>query len=46
LYNILIEIDIPVKLVRLVKMHLHETCSKYCIGKSLSSAFSVQNGLK
>jgi hypothetical protein len=33
LYNILIEFGIPMKLVRLIKMSLNETCSKVCIGK-------------
>jgi hypothetical protein len=46
LYNILIEFGIPRKLVRLIKMCLNETYSKICIGKHLSGAFPVQNGLK
>jgi hypothetical protein len=31
LYNILIELVIPMKLVMLVKIYLNETCSKVCI---------------
>jgi hypothetical protein len=34
------------KLVRLIKMCLNETCSKVRIGKHLSDSFPVQNGLK
>jgi hypothetical protein len=33
LYNILIEFGVPMKLVRLIKMCLNETCSKVRIGK-------------
>jgi hypothetical protein len=46
LYNILIEICVPLKLVRLVKISLNETYSKVCIGKNLYDAFPIQNGLK
>jgi hypothetical protein len=46
LYNILIEFEIPIKLVRLIKMCLNETYSKVRIGKHLSDSFPVQNGLK
>jgi hypothetical protein len=35
LYNILIEFGVPMKLVRLVKMCLNETCGKVRIGKHL-----------
>jgi hypothetical protein len=34
------------KLVRLIKMCLHETYSKQCTGKHLSDNFPIQNGLK
>jgi hypothetical protein len=34
------------KLVRPIKMCLHETCSKVHIGKQLSDSFPIQNGLK
>jgi hypothetical protein len=46
LYNILIEFVIPRKLVRLIKRYLNETYSKIRIGKHLSGAFPIQNGLK
>jgi hypothetical protein len=45
LYNILIEFQILLKLVRLIKMHINETYSKIHIGKNLSDAFPIQNGL-
>jgi hypothetical protein len=41
LYNILIELGAPMKLVRLIKMHLSETYNKH-----LSDSFPIQNGLK
>jgi hypothetical protein len=34
------------KLVRLIKMCLHETYSKVSIGKYLSGTFAIPNGLK
>ena len=46
LYNILIEFDIPMKLVRLIKMCLNKTCSRYQIGKCLSGMFPTKNGLE
>jgi hypothetical protein len=46
LYNILIEIGIPMILVRLIKMCLNETHSKVHTGKHLSDSFPIQNGLK
>jgi hypothetical protein len=46
LYNILLEFDIPKKLVRLIKMCLNETYSKVRTGKLLSDKFPIQNGLK
>jgi hypothetical protein len=46
LYNILIEVGIPMKLVRLIKMCLNETYSKVHIAKHLSSSLPIQNGLK
>jgi hypothetical protein len=46
LYNILIEFGVPMKLVRLIKMCLNETCSKVRIDKLLSDSFPIQNGLK
>jgi hypothetical protein len=41
LYNILIEFEVPMKLVRLIKMCLNETYSKH-----LSNNFPIQNGLE
>jgi hypothetical protein len=46
LYKILLEFGIPRKLVRLIKTCLNETYSKIRIGKHLSGAFPVKNGLK
>jgi hypothetical protein len=46
LYNTLIEFGIPIKLVRLVKMCLNETCSRVQVGKHLSGTFPCKNGLK
>jgi hypothetical protein len=46
LYNILFELGIPKKLVRLIKMCLNETYSKVRVGKLLSDTFTFQNELK
>src|SRR5215475_1726679 len=46
LYNILIEFGIPKKLVRLIKMCLTETYSRFRVGKNLSEMFPIRNGLK
>jgi hypothetical protein len=46
MYNILIEFRIPMKLVRRIKMSLHDTCSKFHLGKHLSDGFPTKNGLK
>ena len=45
LYNILIEFDIPMKQVRLIKMYLNETYSRAWEGKNLSDVFPVRLGL-
>jgi len=45
LYNILSKHGISMKLVRLTKMCSNETYSKVRIGKNLSDAFPIQNGL-
>jgi hypothetical protein len=45
LYNILLEFNIPKKLVRLNKMCLNEIYSKVHIGKHLSDNFPIKNGL-
>jgi hypothetical protein len=42
----LIEFGVPMKLVKLIKMYLDETCSKVCIGKHLSDIFPVRSGIK
>jgi len=46
LYNILTEVGILVKLVRLIKMCLTETYNRVRVGKNLSDMFSIRNGLK
>jgi hypothetical protein len=46
LYSILLEFGIPKKLVRLIKMCLNETYSKFCVDKLFSDKFPIQNGLK
>jgi hypothetical protein len=46
LYNILIELGIPMKLVRLIKICLSETYSRVSVGKHLSETFPIKNGLK
>jgi hypothetical protein len=46
LYNILNEFGIPMKLVRIIKMSLNKTYSKVHMGKNVSDAFPIQNGLK
>ena len=44
--NILIEFGIPVKLVRLIKICLNETYSRFRIGKNLSETILIWIGLK
>ena len=46
LYDILIAFDIPMKLVRLIKMCLNEICTTAWVGKHLSDMFPIKNGLK
>jgi hypothetical protein len=46
LYNTFLEIVIPKKLLRLIKMCLNKTYSKVCVGKLLYDIFPIQNGLK
>jgi hypothetical protein len=36
----------PMKLLRLIKMCLNETCTKVCVGKNLSWVFPIQNGME
>ena len=45
-YNVFIESGIPMKLVRVIKMCLTETCSRVRGGKNLSDMFPIRNGLK
>ena len=45
LYDILVWIDISMKLGRLIKMCLNETCSRVQLGKHLSDMFPSKNGL-
>ena len=45
-YNILIEFGIPMKLVRVIKMCLSETCSRVQVDKHLSGVFPIKNGVK
>jgi len=46
LYKILIEFDIPRKLVRLIKISLNETYSRVRVGKNVSDRFLIRNDLK
>jgi hypothetical protein len=46
LYNSVTDFGILLKLVRLIKMCLNKISSKVHIGKNLSDAFPVHNGLK
>jgi len=46
LCNILIEFGVPQILVRLIKMCLNETFSRFRVGKNLSDMFPIMNGLK
>ena len=46
LYNSLIQFGIPMKLVKIIVMHLIETYSKVRVGKNLSDTFPIMNGLK
>ena len=46
MYNILAEFGITMQQIRLIKMCLHETCSRVQVGKHLSDMFSIKNSLK
>jgi len=46
LYNILIEFGFTMKLVWIIKMCMHEACSRVQGGKHLSVMFPIRNGLK
>ena len=46
LYTILIGFGIPMKLVRLIKMCLHDPYNRVWVGKYLFDMFPIKNGLK
>ena len=46
LHNILVEFSIPMKLVRLIKVRLIETCSRTLVGKNMSNMFPFRNDFK
>ena len=46
MYNILTELGIPIKPVRLIKLCLNETYSRVQVGKNLSDMFPIRNSLK
>ena len=46
MYNILTECGIPLKLVRVIKMHVNETSSRVWVGKHFSNLFPIKYGLQ
>jgi hypothetical protein len=46
LYNKLFGHDIPIKLVRLIKMCLKETCKRVHVGEQLADIFPVEECMK
>jgi hypothetical protein len=42
-YKILIQFEVPMKIIRLIKIRLNETYSEARIGKNLSNNFPIQN---
>ena len=46
LYNVLIEIGIPMNLGRLIKMRLTETYTRVRIGNNVSDMFPIRNSVK
>jgi hypothetical protein len=46
LCNILIECDIPMKLLRVINMCLNETYRRVRVGKHFSDLFPIRNGFK
>jgi hypothetical protein len=46
LYNAVIQFEVPMKIVRLIKMCLNEIYNKVCIDKHLFGSFPIQNGLR
>jgi len=45
-YHIVIDFGIHMKLVRLIKLCLHETYKRVWVGKHLFDMFLIRNGLK
>jgi len=45
-YNIFIELGLPKKLLRLIKLCLNETYSKVRVDRTLVDMFLIKNGLK
>ena len=41
-----LEVGIPMKQVRLIKMCLNETCTRVHVGRHLSDMIPIKNGLK
>ena len=46
LYNFLMEFSIPMKLERLIKSSVFETCCRVRVGKNVYDIFHIMNGLK
>jgi len=46
LYNIISEFGIPMKLIRLIKMCLYETCTRVHVGRYLLDILPIKNGFK
>jgi hypothetical protein len=46
LYNIIIEFDFPMKLIRLITMCMTDTYSRACVHKYLSDMIIIRKGLK
>jgi hypothetical protein len=46
LYNLIFELGIPMKLLRLIKICLNENCSRVRVSKHSSDVFPVRNDLK
>jgi len=46
LYNIIIELGVLMKLVRLIKLRLNKTYGRFFLDKHLSDIFSIMDGLK
>ena len=45
-YYVLIKFGVTMKLIRLIKMCVNETCSRVQVGKQLSDMFCIKNGLR